>query len=38
LLAFRLAPARRGDPVPAATVWSRAGRLLAPADLAMLAI
>jgi len=38
LLGFSLAPPRRGEPVPAPTVWGRAGRLLAPADLAMLAI
>lgn len=38
LLAFSQAPPRRGEPAPAATVWSRAGRLLAPADLTMLAI
>ncbi len=38
LLAFECAPPRRGEPAPGVTGWSRAGRLLAPADLAMLAI
>ncbi len=37
-LAFGNAPPRRGEPAPAATVWNRAGQLLAPADLALLTI
>jgi tRNA(Ile)-lysidine synthase len=37
-LAFGHAPPRRGQPAPAATVWNRAGQLLAPADLALLTI
>lgn len=37
-LAFGLAPPRRGDPTPAAPVWSRAAALLSPANLALLAV